>query len=268
MRLHALHAALTAALLLATASPALAAEPLDQASMLKLLRELDERQRNTGDYKAVALIDQKRQGKEELVYQAAIYRRDAKDKMVILFLKPKSEAGKGYLRINKNLLMYDPSVGKWERRTERESIGGTTSRRRDFDASSFADEYTPTYVKQEALGRFQVHHMRLKVKAGKDVAYPVVDIWVDTKTQNLLKIQEFALSGKLMRTSYYPKWSRHELPKDRQKPGKTHVYVPQQIRIFDEVEKGNQTTIVTMSVELQTLPDTIFSKGWLESKSR
>src|SRR5688572_19781273 len=91
----------------------------------KVIRELDERQRNNGDYKALCYIEQKEKDKNDLVYQAVVYRRDEDDKLMILFLKPKSEAGKGYLRIDKNLFFYDPTVGKWERRTERERIGGT-----------------------------------------------------------------------------------------------------------------------------------------------
>ena len=41
-----------------------------------------------------------------------------------------------------------------------------------------------------------------------DVAYPVVKLWVDKATGNVLKRQEFALSGRLMRTLYYPKWKK------------------------------------------------------------
>ena len=36
-----------------------------------------------------------------------------------------------------------PTVGKWERRTERERIAGTDSRRADFDESRLAEEYEP-----------------------------------------------------------------------------------------------------------------------------
>src|SRR5687767_1471394 len=100
---------------------------------LRMVKELDERQRNSGDYKALVFIEEKEKDKNDLVYEAVVYRRDEDDKLMILFLKPKSEAGKGYLRIDKNLFMYDPTVGKWERRTERERIGGTSSRRADYD---------------------------------------------------------------------------------------------------------------------------------------
>jgi len=250
-------------IILALASTSAIAKDLSASEMVKLLEIVDDRQRNGGDYKALAFIEQKERGKTDLLYEAVIYRRDDDDKLMILFTKPKAESGKGYLRLNKNLFMYDPTVGKWERRTERERIGGTSSRRADFDESRLAIEYTPHYVGGEKLGKFGVHHLKLKAKPNFDVAYPVIELWVDVKTNNILKQQERALSGKLMRTSYYPRWSRifSESKKD-------YIYFPKEIRIFDELEKGNRTLIAFRKVDLNTLPQNIFTKAWLESKSR
>ena len=182
---------------------------------------------------------------------------------MILFSKPKSEAGKGYLRLDKNLFLYDPAVGKWERRTERERIGGTNSRRSDFDESRLAEEYDPAFVGEETLGKFAAYRMKLTAKKGIDVAYPVMEIWVHKETNNVLKQQEYALSGRLLRTSYYPQWGK----KFSESKGQD-VYYPKQIRIFDEVEKGNSTTIVLREVDLRPLDANIFTKAWLESKSR
>ncbi len=242
---------------------AFALDPLSKEEMVKMLAEIDERQRSVGDYKALAYIEQKQEGKSDLVYETVIYRRDAESKLVIMFLKPKSEAGKGYLRLDENLFLYDPSVGKWERRTDRENIGGTSSQRRDFDATSFSKDYSPSYIGADKLGKFEVHHIELKAKDGAKVAYPKMQLWVDAKSGSVLKVQEFALSDKLMRTSYYPKWSK---VKNEEKG--SEVYFPKEIRIFDEVEKGNSTTIVMQKVDLSELPDNIFTKAWLESKSR
>lgn len=247
---------------MAAAAPA-SAQKLSQEETDKIVKILDERQRNTGDYKSLAYIEQKERDKNDLIYQAVIYRRDEDDKLMILFLKPKSEAGKGYLRIDKNLFMYDPTVGKWERRTERERIGGTGSRGRDFDESRLADEFTATYVAQEKVGNFDTHHIKLKVKPGFDVAYPQLDIWVDKATNNLLKQQDYSLSGRLLRTSYYPKWEK----KFSESKG-TEIFFPKEIRIYDEVEKGNQTLVVLQKVDLNKLEENIFTKAWLESKSR
>jgi len=253
-----------AGLLLAVAAPMSAhAAELDRDEMRALLETIDERQRNSGDYKALAYIEQKEKDKDDLLYEAVVYRRDDSDELAILFLRPRAEAGKGYLRIDKNLFFYDPTVGKWERRTERERIGGTDSRRGDFDESRLAEEFDPSYVATEKLGNFTVHHLKLKAKDDADVAYPVVHLWVDTKTDNILKRQDMALSGKLMRTSYFPKWE-----KMYSKSKGANIYFPKEIRIFDEVEKDNSTTIVFREIDLSSVDDSVFTKAWIESKSR
>ena len=243
--------------------PSLGQSAMTKPEMISLLEQLDERQSNSGDYKALAYIEQKERDKTDLVYEAVIYRRDIQDKLMILFTRPKAEAGKGYLRIDKNLFMYDPTVGKWERRTERERIGGTNSQRSDFDESRLAKEFEPTYIGQEKLGKFAVHHLKLEAKKDADVAFPVIEMWIDVKTSNVLKQQERALSGRLMRTSYYPKWN-----KIYSESKGADIYFPKEIRIFDEIEKGKKTLIVMRKVDLRNLDANIFTKAWLESKSR
>lgn len=255
-----------AAALIAFAA-ALAAGParaeLDAAAMKQLLSDLDDRQRNGGDYKSLAYIEQKERDKADVVREMIIYRRDADDKLMLLFTKPKSEEGKGYLRLDKNLWSYDPNAGKWERTTERERIGGTNSRRSDFDESRLVEEYEPTFEAKEKLGKFEAWRLLLKAKEGVDVAYPVVKLWIDTENRNILKRQEFALSGRLMRTAYYPKWS-----KLFSESKKGDVWVPREIRVFDEVEKANSTLILMKSFDLSPLDANLFTKAWLESKSR
>jgi hypothetical protein len=90
-----------------------------------------------------------------------------------------------------------------------------------------------------------------------------VEYWVDKATGNNLKRQDFALSGKLMRTSYSPKWQKVF---SETKQG--DVWFPQEIRIFDEIDKANSTLVIIQSVDLTALPENIFTKAWLETKSR
>lgn len=240
-----------------------AAAELSSADMLKILAEIDDRQRNGGDYKALCYLEQKEKDKADIVRELIVYRRDADDKLMLLFTKPKSEEGKGYLRLDKNLWMYDPNTGKWDRSTERERIGGTNSRRSDFDESRLAEEYVPTFDGEEKLGRYEALVMTLKVKDGIDVAAPVIKMWIDKATHNVLKRQEFALSGRLTRTALYPRWQ-----KLFSESKKADVWFPGEIRIFDEVEKSNSTLVLFKSVDLSALEANMFTKAWLESKSR
>ncbi len=255
----ALAALVLAALVLAPA----AARAMSPEELGRIIRTIDERQRNQGDWKALAYMEQKEKGKTDVVYELLVYRRDADDKQMFLFTKPKAEAGKGYLRIDKNLWLYDPSTGRWERRTERERIGGTNTRRGDLDESKIVEEYDAKWEADEKLGVYDVHRILLTVKPGVDVAFPVVRMWVDRATMNVLKRQDLALSGRLMRTIYQPRWR-----KIYSESKKGDVWYPEEIRIFDEVEKGNSTLILIKEIDLRPLEANLFTKAWLESRSR
>jgi outer membrane lipoprotein-sorting protein len=242
-------------------APARAAMTKEQ--LVDFLKAVDVRQNSAGDWHSHIYMEQKEKDKVDVVYEAEVYRRTADQKFVITFDKPKASQGQGYLRIDQNLWFYDPAVGKWERRTERERIGGTNSRRSDFDESRLAIEYDPEDNGEQKLGAYNAVAMTLKGKPGMDLAFPVIKLWVDKDTKNILKRQEFALSGRLLRTSYYPKWKKAY---SESKKGDT--WFPEEIRFFDEVEKANSTLILIKSVDFHPLPSNLFTKAWLESKSR
>jgi len=68
---------------------------------------------------------------------------------------------------------------------------------------------------------------------------------------------------RLCRPIYYPAWEKRF-----SKSKGADVYIPREIRIIDEVEKGNGTTVVLRDVNLEALPSNIFTKAWLETQSR
>jgi outer membrane lipoprotein-sorting protein len=236
---------------------------LGKPEMVKLLTVIDDRQRNDGDWRALAFMEQKRRNMVDVVYEVLFYRRNRDQKFMVLFTKPKTAQGQGYLRMDRNLWFYDPAVGKWERRTERERLAGTNSRRSDFDESRLSEEYDPQYLGEEKLGSYPAVVIGLQGKPGLDLAFPRMKLWVDRATNNPLKRQEFSLSGKLLRSSYYLKWSnRHSESK------RADVWYPQEMRFYDEVEKQNETLIVFKSIDFNALDVNLFTKAWLESKSR
>ena len=242
--------------------PAVSVWALDAKELADLVALIDERQRSTGDYESQIYMREK-EGKNDKAFEATVYRRDADQKWMILFNKPKSESGKGYLRIDKNLFMYEPTLGKWERNTERSSIVGTGSQRSDFDASKLTQEFIAQFKGLEKLGKFSVYHLKLTAKPNVEVGYPVQELWVDVDSKNVLKREDRATSEKLMRTIYYPAWEkRYSASK------KADVYVPKEIRIYDEVEKENSTIIEIRDVKLESLQANIFTKAWIESKSK
>ena len=61
---------------------------------------------------------------------------------------------------------------------------------------------------RRSWARTRAQKLLLKGKPGLDLAFPMIRIWIDKDTKNVLKRQEYALSGRLLRTSYYPKWKK------------------------------------------------------------
>lgn len=260
--------------LLGLALGSLQAKALTEEETKKVVVVVDEKQRNSGDYASTVVIEEweKKKGdaaksKEpyelKKAFEARVYRRDDDDQLIILFSKPKAEAGKGYLRKEKTLLLYEPSLGKWERQTERASIGGTGSRREDFDESRLSEEYTSKWVADEKLGKFDVHRIQLTAKPGLDVGSPKVELWVDKATQNVLKREEAALSGKLLRRALYPAWEKRF-----SKSKGADVFVPKEIYAYDLLDNEKLTKVKLQDVNLDPLEKNMFTKAWIETQSR
>src|SRR5215204_5767822 len=76
---------------------------LTTPQMVDILKIVDDRQKNNGDWRASAYLEQKEKDKVDVVYETEYYRRSSDQKFMILFTKPKTSAGQGYLRIDKNL---------------------------------------------------------------------------------------------------------------------------------------------------------------------
>lgn len=239
------------------------AEALSPDEVKKIVLTVDERQRSPGDFKGYCYIASKRKDKSDLIFESAIYRRDEQEKFLFLVLKPSSDAGKGWLRVDQNLFLYDPSVGKWERRTERERIANTDTRRQDLDASHLARDFDAVFKGEELLGKFKAYKLELTAKKGAEVPYPRLEIWVAAENSNLMKELDYGEAGKLMRSVYYPKWA-----KAFSESKKADVYYPKEIRIFDELEPGSSTTVQIDKIELTPLDANIFTKAWIESKSK
>lgn len=254
-----------AALILAVCAvvfPGAAFAALDAKQSEALIRRVDAIQVRGGDWKGLAVLVHQEKGKPAVAQEAVVYNRDDGMKMVLVFLKPKTQAGRGYLLLDRNIWYYDPGVGKWERRTENDRIGGTTARRADFDAPRYGDRYTATFEADEKIGDVLVHRLALKAKPGVDVAYPIVKLWVDPKTAQVIKSEEYADSGRKLRSSFFNKWQKI----DSESKGQP-VWFPREIRLFSELERA-QTVVHIKAVDARRLPANVFTKAWLESKSR
>jgi hypothetical protein len=83
------------ALMLVDASPGLArAKALAPAEVTEVVKTIDDRQRNSGDYRSLAYLEQKEKDKTDTAREAIVYRRSADQKLMILFTKPRARRGR------------------------------------------------------------------------------------------------------------------------------------------------------------------------------
>lgn len=231
---------------------------------LPILQKIDEKEQRGDGYRALVYFEHKAPDLPSYVQQASTYSTDGGNKMVVLFANPKIEKGKGYLIVDRNIWFYDPNVGKWDRKTDRERLGGTGARRSDMTANEYARRYDAVYEGKEKLGNFTAHRIRLTIKKGFDVEFPTLRIWVDEATNNVLKREDYALSGKLIRTAYHNKWQK--VPDPRKPSG--FLWYPQETNFFDEVDKTSTTRVIIKALEVKSQNPNVFTKAWLEARSR
>ena len=234
---------------------------LSQTEVTAMVKRMDELSRFETDFNAEIYLQQKHREKGDLLYKMAVYRQDKSNHLTMLFLKPKTDAGKGYLMLDKNLFLYAPNTGDWTRVSE-DRISGTDTNLADFDDWNLSEEYTAEFVGLEKLGKFPVYHLALTARPGIQVKAQRIGLWIEPSNSFALKVQEYAQSGRLLRTTYRTKWRKLE---DETQAAR---FIPMETRIYDEVEKGNQTIMVIDKIALKKLSKEIFTKAWLESKSR
>jgi outer membrane lipoprotein-sorting protein len=125
------------------------------------------------------------------------------DKRLVRFSSPGDLKGMGVLVENKDVMyVFLPGFQKVRR-------VGTHVKAQTFMGSDFSYEdmslsrYSPTYdaklVKEDAAS----WELDLTVKAGQEIEYPRVHMWVDKKSQQPTKIDFSDGSGKVLKTSEY-----------------------------------------------------------------
>ena len=229
----------------------------DETDYLAILRAIDRsRSFDATDFSAVFTVVSEKPDEENSVFKAQMFRRDAEDKFVMVFLEPDVQRGQGYLQVDDNLWFYDPDSRKFSHSSMRESLQDSEANNSDLNESSLADDYTVEAASEGSLGRYDVYILELSARHD-EVAFPQLKLWVWRDNDLVLKAQNFSLSGRLMRSDYFPKYVRVE---DR--------LLPSQMLFVDELKEGERTQVTMANTSLARVPDSVFSKSYLERVNR
>ena len=185
-----------------------------------------------------------------------IYRRDKDDAFLMLTLEPESRKGQGMLRVDNNMWRYDPTSRKFTHTTLKDTYENTTARNSDFRRNQRSWDYEVQSVKLEKLGKYDAWVGELKAN-NDEVPFPFIKIWVEKERNIVLKVEEYSLSKKLLRTSYYTSYVQIG-----------NSFVPT-VQIFQDgliPEKRTQTTYTNISTK--PVPDDVFTKNYLERMSQ
>lgn len=210
----------------------------------------------SGDFTAVVSLvkEDPQEGVEKSVVH--MFRRDAEGKFVLLFREPSVKKGQGYLRLDDNLWLYDPESRKFSHSSMKERFGDTDARNSDFGLSTLSADYAVESVADGTLGKYPVHVLDLRARSG-EVTYARKRLWVTKDTLLVLKSEDYSEAGRLMRTSLHPGYTRVG-----------QQYAPTKIVYVDELVKGKKTTITLTDVSRDAVPDSVYTKAYLERVNR
>ncbi|MCD6398704.1 MAG: outer membrane lipoprotein-sorting protein [Candidatus Aenigmarchaeota archaeon] len=117
------------------------------------------------------------------------------DKMVTTFLSPKSEVGRSTLRLDENMWLYIPNVGKPMRITSLQSVIGGIFNNSDIMQLDYTSEYDVINM----IDQDDEKVLTLQAKT-YNVAYDQLKMWVNTKYKTPSKIECYTASGMLIKT--------------------------------------------------------------------
>lgn len=244
------------ALVLALASCA-ATALAQEVDVQAILRVVDE-QSNFGDrdFAAVMTIitQDPEKGAEKMVVRQ--FRRDRENKFLLLIEEPRIQMGQGYLMDGDNLWFYDPESRQFSHTSLKENFAGSAARNDDFSFRSLSEDYRVVGYESGALGAYDVHIIELEA-VRDDVSDPYLKVWVAKDANVVLKMESYSLTKRLMRTALFPNYIRVG-----------DKVIPRVMIFVDELVQGRRAQVTLDEVSLSDLPDTVFTKAFIERASR
>ena len=235
----------------------------DEGQVTRILKNIDEIYSLKSDATANVVVTQQKVNQGTKVIGMQYYRRDSSKSFLIVMTAPENEKGNGYLRVADNFWMYRRNTRTFQHINRNESIGGTDAHGDDFEDRKMMELYSPVtdasgqeLCNEEKLGQIPVYKFEVKAKVN-DVTYPRKIYWVRKDNHLILKEESYSLSGTLMQTAYYLKYTIID-----------GQYAAVKMLFLDEFEKGNKTVVEISNISTQKLSDALFTKAYLENLSK
>lgn len=211
------------------------------------------------DLSAEYLIEKRDPGGAMSTTVAAMFRRDRTDQFLILILEPPIDKGKGYLKQGDTLWLYDPEDRTFTFTSSQERFQNSSARNSDFSRSNYSNDYKPVSGKHAKLGKFDCIVLDLEATNNR-VSFPKVRIWI-SEDKLVRKLEDYSLSGQLMRITAIPTYQRVG---DRWLPFNMVIQDQLRAKKIGGKTEYERTTVTISKPSLKPLPDTVYTKDYLE----
>ncbi len=214
----------------------------------QLLAKLD-RNLNPESYESYRkLINIEPDGKKKEFVLFAV--KKGKDKVASVFLSPASEKGRSTLRLDENMWLYIPNVGKPIRITSLQSVVGGVFNNSDILRLDYATEYVVEKMDdpndKEELSNKHVLHLKAKTKT---VAYDKLKMWIDKDTILPTRIECLTEASLLIKTIYF---------KETKDFG-DGIVRPSVIETDSPLHKGYKSVMIYAELKKRTFEDEVFT---------
>jgi outer membrane lipoprotein-sorting protein len=195
-------------------------------------------------YRKLINIEPDGSRKEFVLYSV----KKGKDKLLALFLDPPSERDRATLRLDENMWLYIPNVGKPVRIASLQSVIGGIFNNADILRLDYASEYDVDKMTEDK----DTYVLSLKAKTN-NVAYDRLKMSVDKKTVLPTTIECYAASGMLIKTLTY---------KDVKDFGKG-IKRPATLETDSPLHKGYKSVMIYGQIRARSMPDEVFTLEYL-----
>jgi predicted Fe-Mo cluster-binding NifX family protein len=211
--------------------------PGDQI-LLKLDRNLNPESYES--YRKLINIEPNGKKKEYVLFTV----KKGADKVAALFISPASEKGRSTLRLDENMWLYIPNVGKPIRITSLQSVVGGVFNNSDILRLDYAAEY---FVQQmEESDDEYILYLKAKTKT---VAYDKLKMWVDKDKVLPTKIECLTEASMLIKTIYF---------KETKDFG-DKIVRPSVIETDSPLYKGYKSVMIFANMKKRAFEDEVFT---------
>ena len=174
--------------------------------------------------------------------------KKGRDKVAALFLSPASEKGRATLRLEENMWLYIPNVGKPLRITSLQSVVGGVFNNADILRLDYAEEYGVEKV--EPLEKQYVLHLKAK---SSTVAYDRLTMWAERERLLPTRIDCLTQDGMLIKTLYFKDIKKFEGGVER----------PSVVETESPLHKGYTSVMIFAQIRPREFKDEAFTLTYM-----